>query len=200
MRHLQKTTKINRHLGARKALIRNLLLQLYQHGSITTTQAKAKLIKPLADQIIAKAQKKTNHHLRQISSQLNSPQTLKILTNQIIKRYTNRKSGFTTLVKIGHRQGDDTMMVKLSLLPADTQPETKSESKPSKTKKTSTKEASVSVKNKSSKSTKTKTTKSAATKSTKSKSTKSPKTTKSKTSNTSKTTPKSKQTKTKKNK
>ena len=119
MRHLQSTIKLNRNLGSRQALIRNLLVQLYKHDSITTTQSKAKIIKPLADRLIYKAKDASIHTKRLLNAQLNHPEIVKHLTHQISSRYPNRQSGFTKIIKLGHRIGDNTMMVKISLLPSD---------------------------------------------------------------------------------
>jgi large subunit ribosomal protein L17 len=112
MRHRQTTSKLNRNVGNRKSLIRNLLCQLYLHEGITTTLSKAKIIQSFAEQQVKSAQTQTLHHHRLLLQQLNNPQIVHKLINKIAPQYS-KKTGFTRIIKVGHRMGDHTLMAKL---------------------------------------------------------------------------------------
>lgn len=99
MRHNVNGKKLGRDKNERTALFKNLVRSLVLHGSITTTEAKAKAIKGLIDKTINQAKK--------------SPS---LLYKEIIPRLRTRSSGYTSVVKLGSRQGDGAMMVKMSLL------------------------------------------------------------------------------------
>lgn len=99
MRHKVYGKHLGRDKNERTALFKNLIGSLVLHGSITTTEAKAKAIKSLVDQMITQAKIKPN-----------------ALFKDIVPRLNSRSSGYTSLVKLGSRQGDGAMMVKMSLL------------------------------------------------------------------------------------
>ncbi len=98
MRHKVYGRKLGRSKDERSALFKNLLKSLILHGSIKTTEAKAKAIKGLVDKEINQAKKENDRKFIPIS------------------RLKSRTSGYTSLVKLGLRQGDGAMMVRLNLL------------------------------------------------------------------------------------
>ena len=129
MCHRQTTKKLNRPVNPRRALINNLLIQLYTYGSIRTTQAKAKAVKPLADRLIYKAKSNTLHVRQQLNAMLSNPKIIKKLVEQIAPQYTGKNSGFTRIVRLGQRRGDNSMMVKLELVEGNKTDKIKSKDK-----------------------------------------------------------------------
>lgn len=99
MRHKVYGKHLGRDKNERTALFKNLIGSLILHGSITTTEAKAKAIKGLVDKMINQAKKKPDP-----------------LFKDIVPRLKSRTSGYTSLIRLGPRQGDGAMIVKLSLL------------------------------------------------------------------------------------
>lgn len=147
MRHRVYGKHLNRDKNERTALFRGLIRNLFLQESITTTEMKAKAVKGLVDKLISDAKKNTNAAKNSVISVLPQVEVSKKLIEEIAPRYGNRVSGFTTLVKLGRRQGDGTMMVKMSLISADGK---KSEEKKGKAKESTkeeviTKEASAEV-------------------------------------------------------
>lgn len=114
MRHKVYGRKLGRNKNERDSLFKSLLESLILHGSIQTTEAKAKSIKGLVDKIINQA-KNTNTQ-RFIQSSLTHPKVSEKLIKEIVPSLKNRSSGYTSLVRLGPRQGDGAMMVKMSLL------------------------------------------------------------------------------------
>ena len=106
MRHKVYGRKLGRNKAERNSLFKNLLESLILHGFIQTTEAKAKAIKGLTDKIINQAKNKESRRLVQSER----------LVKEILPRLKSRTSGYTSLVKLGPRQGDGAMMVRMSLL------------------------------------------------------------------------------------
>ena len=116
MRHSVYGRRLSRTKNERTSLFRGLVRSLLISESITTTEAKAKAIKGLVDSLISKSQKRTSGSLREVESFVIWPDIRKKLVEEVAPRYKNRISGFTTLVKMGRRQGDGAMMVRMSLI------------------------------------------------------------------------------------
>jgi len=116
MRHRRIGKKLSRSTNARKALFVNLLTTFFENGKVVTTQAKAKAIQGKIDGLINKAKQPNLISRRFIYSFLKTPTGAQKLIKEIAPRYPNRKSGYTRLIKIGSRRGDQAMMVKLELI------------------------------------------------------------------------------------
>ena len=125
MRHHIKGYRLNRNVGHRTSMRKTMIKQLFDYEKITTTLAKAKAIQPDAEKLITlakNAQKGTDiekvNARRIAASQLNnaSGDTIKKLFDDIAPRYTNRKGGYTRLLKLGPRLGDNAEMVVLELV------------------------------------------------------------------------------------
>ncbi len=108
--------KLNRTFNQRKALVRTQLNALINNGQITTTQSKAKLIKPLVDRLITKAKVGSVHARRQLAATLASVSSANRLVDVIMPLFAEKKSGFTSLTKIKIRKGDGTTMSTLRFL------------------------------------------------------------------------------------
>lgn len=125
-RHHSKLAKLNRSTKERKSLFKIQLRQLIELGKITTTVAKAKVIKRLFDKLAAKATDGTLTDRRNIASELSSPKTANRLVDFIIPVMGGRRSGFTSIQKVGIRKGDSTPTASLTLVaPLPPEPEKK---------------------------------------------------------------------------
>lgn len=125
MRHQVKGYRLNMSMGHRNSLRRTMIRQLFEHEKIQTTLAKAKSIQPDAEKLITlarNAQKgeemdKVNAR-RQAAASLgnNSGEIVKKLFDDIAPRFATRKGGYTRLLKLGPRLGDNAEMVLLELV------------------------------------------------------------------------------------
>lgn len=124
MRHKVAGKKLSRHVGARTALRRILVKQLFEHERITTTRAKAEAIRGQAERLITLAKKGNAaeaasakvHARRLAASRLNDAKIVKKLFDDIAPRFVERKGGYTRLTKLGQREGDRAPMVLLELV------------------------------------------------------------------------------------
>jgi len=116
MRHRLKGKKLNRSTKHRRALFKNLISALVEHGEIKTTLAKAKAVKGLVDKLITTAKKGTLHHRRQLASFFGKRQPANKLVEDIAPKLKSRTSGYTRIVRLGRRTGDNAMMAKLELV------------------------------------------------------------------------------------
>jgi large subunit ribosomal protein L17 len=105
---------LSRDKNQRVALFKSLVGALILHGSIVTTQTKAKAIKGLVDKIISQAKSKNTQRL--VSQFLINKDIQEKLFKEIVPSVKNRTSGYTTIVKLGNRPGDNAMKVRMSLL------------------------------------------------------------------------------------
>jgi large subunit ribosomal protein L17 len=124
MRHRIKGRKLNRTASHKKALIRNLANQLFEHKEIKTTTAKAKEAQPTVERLISYAKKGKLHHRRLAFSFLRQKSTTKTLFDEIAPVYTDRQGGYTRVIKLGRRQGDGAYMSILQLVGFETLEET----------------------------------------------------------------------------
>ncbi len=132
MRHRIKGRKLNRTTSHRKALIRNLANQLFEHKEIRTTIAKAKEARITIERLITYAKKGDTHHRRLAFSFLRHKDSIKTLFDEIAPAYTERQGGYTRVIKLGRRHGDGAPMALLQLVGFETLADT---SKPEKKKK-----------------------------------------------------------------
>ena len=123
MRHSVAGKKLDRTTGARIALRRNLIKQLFTHERIHTTKAKAAAIRGEADHIITIARNSASGSdsdkvaaRRLVVSKLGDNQMIKRLFDEIAPRFTNRNGGYTRVMKLGPRLGDSAEMVILELV------------------------------------------------------------------------------------
>ncbi len=115
-RHHSIIAKLNRNTKQRKSLFRIQLRQLIELGSITTTVAKAKVIKRLFDKLAAKASNGTLASRRLVAADLGNPKIANRLVDLIIPTMGGRRSGFTSIQKVGIRKGDSTSTASLTLV------------------------------------------------------------------------------------
>jgi large subunit ribosomal protein L17 len=125
MRHRRAGKKLGRDSAHRKALYSNLAGALIEHGRIKTTVAKAKAVKPLAEQMITLGKRGDLHARRLALAELRSQDVVHLLFADVAPRFADRPGGYTRIVKLGPRQGDAAEMVYLELVdfdPAGTRP------------------------------------------------------------------------------
>jgi large subunit ribosomal protein L17 len=116
MRHSRTGKKLGRDAAHRKALYANLACSLIEHGRIRTTEAKAKAVKPFAEQMITLGRRGDLHARRQALSVLRSQEVVHKLFSDVAPRMADRPGGYSRIVKIGPRQGDAAEMVYLELV------------------------------------------------------------------------------------
>ena len=116
MRHKVVGRRLGRSSGHRKALFRNLVTDLLGYGKITTTEAKAKEVRGLADKMITLGKRGDLHARRQVLSFVLDEKTVDKVFSDLAPRYTERHGGYTRIVKLGPRLGDGAAMVRLELV------------------------------------------------------------------------------------
>ena len=116
MRHARAGKKLGRDSAHRKALYANLACSLIEHGRIRTTEAKAKAVKPFAEQMITLGRRGDLHARRQALSELRSQEIVHKLFADVGPRMADRPGGYTRIAKLGPRQGDAADMVYLELV------------------------------------------------------------------------------------
>ena len=122
MRHQLAGRRLGRSTGHRSALFRNLVTELFRHGRIRTTEAKAKAVRPDAEKLITLAKRGLReesyalHARRLVAARLNGPEIVSELFNEIAPRYETRPGGYTRILKLGPRQGDGAEIVLLELV------------------------------------------------------------------------------------
>lgn len=116
MRHKVAGFRLKRDVGARKALLRNLVTSVIEHERIVTTVPKAKAIKPLVEHMITLAKRDTLHARRQAASYLQTPASVKKLFETLGARFGQRNGGYTRIVRIGPRKGDGAEQAMLELV------------------------------------------------------------------------------------
>ena len=116
MRHQKSGRKLGRDAAHRKALYANLAVSLIEHGRIKTTEAKAKEVRPIVEQMITLGKRGDVAAHRQAVAFLRSKEIAHILFHEVAPRFAERPGGYTRIVKIGPRQGDAAPMAYLELV------------------------------------------------------------------------------------
>ena len=132
MRHRKAGKKLGRVTAHRWALFRNLLTALFRHERITTTEAKAKAVRGLADRMITLAKRESLHARRQVLRLVPDETVVKKLFDTVAARYAERSGGYTRIVKVGHRAGDNAPVVLLELVDRPELPKEKGSGKEAK--------------------------------------------------------------------
>ncbi|WP_042367630.1 50S ribosomal protein L17 [Streptacidiphilus neutrinimicus] len=99
-----------------RLLLAGLARELFQHGRITTTEAKARRLRPYAEKLITKAKKGDLHNRREVRKVITDIAVLHTLFTEIGPRYENRPGGYTRITKIGTRRGDNAPMAVIELV------------------------------------------------------------------------------------
>jgi large subunit ribosomal protein L17 len=110
MRHQKKTIKLGRTAEHRKALLANQVCSLIEHHRITTTLAKAKAVRPLAERMVTLGKNGSLHARRTALATLRQKKAVKRLFDDIAPRSVERNGGYTRIVKLGQRKSDSAAM------------------------------------------------------------------------------------------
>lgn len=116
MRHGNKNNNLSRTASHRKALLSNLASQLFQHKRIVTTLAKAKALRPYVEPLITKAKENTTHQRRLVFSHLQDKDAVKELFDVISAKTSSRPGGYTRIIKLGKRIGDNAELAMIELV------------------------------------------------------------------------------------
>ena len=106
MRHLKRTAKLGRTSEHRNAMLANLVCSLIEHKRVTTTLAKAKAARSVAEKMVTLGKKGTIHHRRLAVARLHQEDAAKILFKEIAPVYKDRKGGYTRIIRMENRVGD----------------------------------------------------------------------------------------------
>ena len=131
MRHLKRTAKLGRTGEHRNAMLANLVCSLIKHKRITTTLAKAKAARSVAEKMVTLGKSGTIHDRRLAVARLHQEDVVKILFNEIAPTQKDRHGGYTRIIRMGQRQGDSGQKAILEWvdMPVAVEPETPAEEK-----------------------------------------------------------------------
>src|SRR5678815_825981 len=116
MRHGDKVKNLSRTKAHRDALLMNLACQLIQHKRIVTTLAKAKALRVYVEPLITKGKTNTTHQRRVVFSYLKDKEAIKELFGSVAEKIAGRPGGYTRIIKLGARTGDNAEMALIELV------------------------------------------------------------------------------------
>jgi large subunit ribosomal protein L17 len=102
-----------------KHILANLATELFRHGRITTTQAKARALRPYAERLITKAKRGDLHARRMVLSKLHDRDVVAHLFEEVAPRFAARAGGYTRILKLDPRKGDNARMALIELVADD---------------------------------------------------------------------------------
>ncbi|MFG2087714.1 MULTISPECIES: 50S ribosomal protein L17 [unclassified Spirillospora] len=111
-----KGARLGGSAAHQKLMLANLATALFEHGRITTTEAKARRVRPLAEKLITKAKKGDLHNRRLAARTIRDKGVLHELFTEIAPRFADRPGGYTRITKIGPRKGDNAPMAVIELV------------------------------------------------------------------------------------
>jgi large subunit ribosomal protein L17 len=139
MRHLKRTAKLGRTPEHRNAMLANLVCSLIEHKRVTTTLAKAKAARSVAEKMVTLGKSGTIHDRRLAVARLHQEGAAKILFKEIVPAFKERNGGYTRIIRMNQRQGDAATRAILewvdfvSVAPATTEAAPAGETKPAET-------------------------------------------------------------------
>lgn len=122
MRHNKAGRRLGRKTSHREAMFRNMVTSLLDHGKITTTDAKAKEIRIVAERMITLGKRGDLHSMRLAASVIREKTVVSKLFSTIAPRYKDRLGGYTRIVKLGIRQGDAAPVSLIELVEEEIKP------------------------------------------------------------------------------
>lgn len=132
MRHLKSGRKLSRRKDHRKAMLSNLAVSLIKNGRIQTTDAKAKEVRPFVERMVTFARRGDLHARRIVLARLKDAIAVKKLFDEIGPQYANRFGGYTRIVKLGFRHGDNSSISLIEFVKEDEGKKTDKKQKSSK--------------------------------------------------------------------
>ena len=133
MRHGKKINHLGRKTAHRKAMLANMACSLIEHKRINTTVAKAKALKQFVEPMVTKSKEDTTHNRRLVFSKLRDKNAVSELFRDVAAKVGDRPGGYTRIIKLGNRLGDNADMAMIELVDYN---ETYNLSKPEKKKST----------------------------------------------------------------
>jgi large subunit ribosomal protein L17 len=113
-----------------RLILANMVTALFEHGRITTTEAKARMLRPVAEKLITKAKRGDLHNRREVLKTIRDKSVVHVLFTEIAPTFAERPGGYTRITKIGPRKGDNAPMAVIELVteeyvakPSDRKPE-----------------------------------------------------------------------------
>jgi len=131
MRHGKKINHLGRKTAHRKAMLANMACSLIEHKRINTTVAKAKALKQFVEPLVTKSKEDTTHNRRIVMSRLKQKEAVVELFRDVAAKVGDRPGGYTRIIKLGNRLGDNADMAMIELVDynelynADKQPKKK---------------------------------------------------------------------------
>ena len=116
MRHRKKVIKLGRKTAHRKAMLANMASSLIEHKRINTTLTKAKALKVFIEPLITKSKPDDTHNRRICFSKLRDKVAVKTLFDEVAKKIDNRQGGYTRIIKLGNRMGDNASMAMIEFV------------------------------------------------------------------------------------
>lgn len=116
MRHRKKTVILDRKIGPRRALLKNLVEQVILYEQITTTEAKAKAVRPIVERLLTRGKKGSLQSFRYLLKRLPTEQSARKVKDVLAPRFKDRPGGYTRVVKLGTRLGDGAKMVRIEFV------------------------------------------------------------------------------------
>lgn len=113
-----------------KIILANLATQLFEHGRIVTTEAKAKRLRPLAEKLITKAKRGDIHSRRLVLTTVKDKSVVHVLFTEIAPKMADREGGYLRITKVGPRKGDNAPMAMIELVEESVEDSKKANSTP----------------------------------------------------------------------
>ncbi|MFC4721469.1 50S ribosomal protein L17 [Geojedonia litorea] len=133
MRHGKKFNHLGRKTAHRKSMLANMACSLIEHKRINTTVAKAKALKQFVEPLVTKSKEDTTHNRRIVMSRLRQKEAVAELFRDVAAKVADRPGGYTRIIKLGNRLGDNADMAMIELVDYN---ETYNAGKPAKKKST----------------------------------------------------------------
>ncbi len=116
MRHGKKVNHLGRKTAHRKSMLANMACSLIEHKRINTTVAKAKALKQFVEPLVTKSKEDTTHNRRIVFSRLRQKEAVTELFREVAVKVGERPGGYTRIIKLGNRQGDNASMAMIELV------------------------------------------------------------------------------------
>jgi len=116
MRHGKKINHLGRKTAHRKSMLANMACSLIEHKRINTTVAKAKALKQFIEPLVTKSKNDTTHNRRIVFSRLRQKQAVAILFRDVSSKIGDRPGGYTRIIKLGNRLGDNADMALIEFV------------------------------------------------------------------------------------
>jgi len=120
MRHGKKINHLSRQTAHRKAMLANMACSLIEHKRINTTVAKAKALKQFVEPLITKSKEDTTHNRRIVMARLRQKDAVAELFRDVAAKVADRPGGYTRIIKLGNRLGDNADMAMIELVDYNT--------------------------------------------------------------------------------